>query len=115
MYLFLIPFTHRHERLFHFLYKHVIAHEGYSSSDDGRLADKVVSYTKISTASAKHVDIRFKFICHYAQARVVQPSFFKSNDTMTYLLTKALPAPRISCLLGVYKLKLIQDDVEEEC
>lgn len=27
------------------------------------------------TSSAKHVDNRFMFICHYAEAKVVQPRF----------------------------------------
>ena len=68
-----------------------------------------------STSSAKHVDIRFKFICHYAQAKVVQPSFVKSGDMIADLLTKALPAPRIMNLREMFNLVAIQDDVEEEC
>jgi hypothetical protein len=68
-----------------------------------------------STSSAKHVDIRFKFICHYAQAKIVEPSYVKSEDMMADLLKKALPAPRIVYLRGMFKLKTIQDDVEEEC
>ena len=68
-----------------------------------------------STSSAKHVDIRFKFICHYAQVKAVKPSFVKSGDMIADLLTKALPAPRILDLHGMVKLITIQDDVEEEC
>ena len=68
-----------------------------------------------STSSAKHVDIRFKFICHYSQAKKVKPSYVKSEDMMAEQLTKALPAPRIVYLRGMLKLKTIQDDVEETC
>ena len=68
-----------------------------------------------STSSAKHVDIRFKFICEYAQAKVVKPNFVKSGDIIADLLTKALPAPRIVDLHVMFKIITIQDDVEEEC
>ena len=71
--------------------------------------------TEMSTSSAKHVDIRFKFICHYAQAKIVQPRFVKSADMIADLLTKALPAPRIVDLRKMFKLIAIQHDVEEEC
>nr|CCA23041.1 pol polyprotein putative [Albugo laibachii Nc14] len=47
-----------------------------------------------STESAKHVNIRVKFICHYAHAQVVQPIFVKSGEIIADLLTKALsPIP----------------------
>ena len=54
-------------------------------------------------------------ICHHAQAKVVQPSLVKSDDMTEDLLTTALPAPMILGLRGMFKLKAIQDDVEEEC
>uniref|UniRef100_A0AAV1TFX6 Uncharacterized protein n=1 Tax=Peronospora matthiolae TaxID=2874970 RepID=A0AAV1TFX6_9STRA len=47
------------------------------------------------TSSAKHVDIRFKFICNYAKEEIVVPSFVKSQDMMADILTKSLPAPRM--------------------
>ena len=64
----------------------------------------------------KHETCRrsFKCICHRAQAKVVQASFIKSDDMMVALLPKALPEPRILGLRGIYKLKSIQHDVEEE-
>ena len=68
-----------------------------------------------STSSAKHVDIRFKFICHYAQVKAVNLSLVKYGDMIADLLTKALTAPRIVDLRGMFKLITIQDDVEEEC
>ena len=86
----------------------------------GELEMKVVDlmfmwkYVK-STSSANHVDIRLKFMCHRTQAKVVQPSSVKSDAMMVDLLTKALPAQRISGLRGMFKLKAIQDDFEEEC
>ena len=64
---------------------------------------------------AKHVYIRFKFICHYTQTKIVQPSYIKSEDMVADLLTKALPAPRIATLRKMFKLKTIEDEVEEEC
>ena len=68
-----------------------------------------------SSSSAKHDDSRFKFIYHYARSQIVQPSFVKSEDMIADLLTKALPASRILMLRKLFKLKTIQDDVEEEC
>ena len=65
------------------------------------------------TSSAKHVDIRFKFICHYTQAKVVRPSFVKDGDMVADMLTKELPAPKIMDLRGMFKLTAIQGDVEE--
>ena len=67
-----------------------------------------------STASAKHVDIRFKFICHYAHAQVVQPILVKSGEMIAYLLTKALPAPRIAELRDMFNLKIRHSTGEEE-
>lgn len=67
-----------------------------------------------STSSANHVDIRLKLMCHRTQAKVVQRSFVKSDAMMVDLLMKALPAPKISGLRGMFELKAIRDDVGEE-
>ena len=61
------------------------------------------------------MDIRFKFILHHVQEGVVQPRFIKSEDMRADMLTKALPAPRMEDLRTMFKLKAIQDAVEEEC
>ena len=66
-------------------------------------------------SSAKHVDIRFKFICHYAQAKEIEPRFIKSEEMIADLLTKALPAPRMKDLRAMFKLKTPPDTIEEEC
>ena len=68
-----------------------------------------------STANAKHADIRFKFICHYAHAQVFQPIFVKSGEMIADLLTMALPAPRISELRDMFNLKIMHSMGEEEC
>ena len=68
-----------------------------------------------STSSAKHVDIRFKFLRHHVRARVVNPRFIMSEDIMTDMLTKSLPAPRMKDLSAMFKLKAIQDTAEKEC
>nr|CCA16050.1 gagpol polyprotein putative [Albugo laibachii Nc14] len=68
-----------------------------------------------STASDKHVDIRFKFICHHAHARVVQPIFVRSGEMIADLLTKALPALRITELRHMFNLKIMHSMGEEEC
>ena len=67
------------------------------------------------TASAKLVDIRFKFICHYAHAQVVQPIFVKSGDMIANLLTKALPVPRIDEIRDMFNLRIMHSTGEEEC
>lgn len=55
-----------------------------------------------STSSAKHFDIYIKFICHHAQAKLVQLSFVTFDDMMVDLLTKKIPAPRILDLHEMY-------------
>ena len=81
---------------------------------DNQAAIKQLESEK-STSSAKHVDIRFKFIRHYAQAGIVVPRFVKSQDMIADILTKALPAPRMEELRKMFKLKAAQHDTEEEC
>ena len=46
---------------------------------DNQAAIKQLEREK-ATSSAKHADIRFKFFCHYAQAKIVRSSFIKSGD-----------------------------------
>ncbi|CAI5703653.1 unnamed protein product [Peronospora effusa] len=81
---------------------------------DNQAAIKQLESEK-STSSAKHVDIRFKFILHHVREGVVQPKLIKSEDMMADILTKTLPAPRMEDLRAMFKLKSIQDAVEEEC
>ena len=81
---------------------------------DNQAAIKQLESEK-STTSAKHVDIRFKFISHHAQEGTVVPRFVKSQDMMADILTKAMPAPRMEELRAMFKLKAAQDDTEEEC
>ena len=82
---------------------------------DNQAAIKQLESEK-STSSAKHIDIRFKFICHHVQEGVVVPRFVRSQDMMADILTKALPAPRMEELRAMFKLKVTtQDDTEEEC
>uniref|UniRef100_A0AAV1VL47 Polyprotein n=1 Tax=Peronospora matthiolae TaxID=2874970 RepID=A0AAV1VL47_9STRA len=68
-----------------------------------------------STTSAKHVDIRFKFICHYAREGTVVPKYVKTESMMADILTKSLPAPRMEELRKMFNLRTIQAEVEEEC
>ena len=81
---------------------------------DNQAAIKQLDSEK-STSSAKHVDIRFKFICHYAQVKTVKTSYVKSGEIIADLWTKALPAPWIVDLRNMFKLKAIQDDVDIGC
>uniref|UniRef100_A0AAV1TTJ5 Polyprotein n=1 Tax=Peronospora matthiolae TaxID=2874970 RepID=A0AAV1TTJ5_9STRA len=66
-----------------------------------------------STTSAKHVDIRFKFICHYAREGIVVPKYVKTESMMADILTKSLPAPRMEELRNMFNLRTIQAEVEE--
>jgi hypothetical protein len=45
-----------------------------------------------SMASAKHVDIRIKFICDYARKCIVRPKYVESRLMKANLLTKAFPS-----------------------
>ena len=81
---------------------------------DNQAAIKQLESEK-STSSAKHVDIRFKFICHHAQEGTVVPRFSRSEDMLADILTKSLPAPRMEDLRCMSKLKATQANTEEEC
>ncbi|CAI5727359.1 unnamed protein product [Peronospora destructor] len=81
---------------------------------DNQAAIKQLESEK-GASSTKHVNIRFKFICHHTQEGTVVPRFVKSQDMMADILTKALPAPRMEELRALFKLKATQDVVEEEC
>ena len=61
---------------------------------DNQAAIKQLESEK-STPSAKHVDIRYKFICHNAQKGTVVPRFVRSEDMLADILTKSMPAPRM--------------------
>lgn len=58
-----------------------------------------------STSSAKHVDIRFKFICQHAQDGTVALRFVSSESMMADIMTKAILAPRMEKLRTMFKLK----------
>ena len=49
-----------------------------------------------SISSAKHVDVRIKFICDYTKRDIVKPRYIESKFMIDGLLTKALPAPRLT-------------------
>ena len=67
------------------------------------------------TASAKHVDICFKFICQYAHAQAFQPIFAKPGEMIADLLTKALAVPRIAELRDMFKLIIMHSTGVGEC
>ena len=81
---------------------------------DNQAAIKQLESEK-STSRAKHVDIRFKFICQYTQQGTVVPRFVRSKDMVADILTKSLPAPRMEELVAMLKLKATQANTEEEC
>ena len=81
---------------------------------DNQAAIKQLESEK-STSSAKHVDIRFKFICHHTQEGTVVLRFVRSEDMVADILTKSLPAPRMEELRSMLKLKATQANTEEEC
>ena len=81
---------------------------------DNQAAIKQLESEK-STSSAKHVYIRFKFICHHTQEGTVVPRFVRSEDMVVDILTKSLPAPRMEELRAMLKLKAAQANTEEEC
>ena len=81
---------------------------------DNQVAIKQFEAEK-STSSTKHVDIRFKLICHHARKSTVMPRFVKSEEMMADILIKSLTAPRMEELRRMFNLKAIQADVEGEC
>ncbi|CAI5714955.1 unnamed protein product [Peronospora effusa] len=81
---------------------------------DNQAAIKQIESEK-STSSAKHVDIRFKFISNCAKDGIVAPRFVKSQAMIADILTKSLPAPKMEELRKLFGLKTTQADTEEEC
>ena len=61
---------------------------------DNQAAIKQLESEK-STSSAKYVDIRLKFICHYAHEGTVVPRFVRLEDMLAYIMTKLLPTSRM--------------------
>ncbi|GMF48730.1 unnamed protein product [Phytophthora fragariaefolia] len=57
-----------------------------------------------SMSSAKHVDIRIKFICDYARKGIVETKYVESRLMKAELLTKAFPAPRMAELRQIFHL-----------
>ncbi|GMF15834.1 unnamed protein product [Phytophthora fragariaefolia] len=58
-----------------------------------------------SMASAKHVDIHIKFVCDFARKGIVKTNYVESRLMMADPITKALPAPRMSELHGIFSSK----------
>jgi hypothetical protein len=54
--------------------------------------------SEASSARAKHIDIKVKAIKHQARAGLIRAEYVASGDMVADLLTKALPAPRLSQL-----------------
>ena len=52
---------------------------------DNQAAIKQMQSEK-STTTIKHVDTRFKYICHYDHAKVAQPSFVESEKIIAEFL-----------------------------
>ena len=61
---------------------------------DNQTAMKQIE-NEASSVSAKHVDVKLKFLQDYATKGVIKPRFMKSHDMLADLLTKALHAPRV--------------------
>ena len=68
-----------------------------------------------NTSSAKHVDIRYKFICRHVQEGVVQPKCIKTENMLEDILTNPWPEPAIEALRMMFNLKSTQDEVEGTC
>ena len=60
--------------------------------------------TEDSMSSEKHVDLRLKFICDIAKRDIVRPEYVEPRLMMADILTKALPAPRMVELRGLFSL-----------
>ena len=68
----------------------------------------------MTTSNAKHVDFRFKYICHHKQEGIVIRRFVKSHDMMARILMKALLAPKMK-MQEMIKLKAIKNENKEDC
>ena len=58
-----------------------------------------------SSASAKHMDVKLKFLRDYAKKKIVEPAYVDTKSMVADLLTKALPAPRVQELREMIGLK----------
>ncbi|KAE9047555.1 hypothetical protein PR003_g3591 [Phytophthora rubi] len=76
--------------------------------------------TESTSASAKHIDIRIKFVYLHTHQGVIEPVYVESRLQPADLLTKTLPAPRPSELRNILHLcdpKKCRygDAADEEC
>ena len=55
-------------------------------------------------SSAKHVDVRMKFICDYAKKSIVRPKFVESKLMKADMLKTTLPALRVAELRDLFNL-----------
>ena len=71
---------------------------------DNQAAIKQIE-NEASAASAKHVDVKLKFLRDYTAKGVVKPSYEPTRTMVADLLTKSLPAPRVQELREMIGLK----------
>lgn len=58
-----------------------------------------------SSARAKHIDIKLKFVKSYANEGFVKPSFVPTNEMTADLLTKAFSTVRLQRLMSLCSLE----------
>ncbi|CAI5709717.1 unnamed protein product [Peronospora destructor] len=61
-----------------------------------------------SSARAKHIDIKLKFVKVYAKKGIVKPSFVPTDEMAADLLTKAFSAVRLQRLMSLCSLEHIK-------
>ncbi|CAI5733966.1 unnamed protein product [Hyaloperonospora brassicae] len=57
-----------------------------------------------SSLKAKHVDVRYKFLCDYSRRGVIAARYLRSEDMLADLLTKALDATKLAVLRRMVRL-----------
>ena len=56
-----------------------------------------------SSITAKHIDVRVKFVCDFARRGIVLTQYVRSEQMLADLMTKALDATKISKLRALMR------------
>ena len=58
-----------------------------------------------SSITAKHIDVRVKFVCDFARRGIVLAQYVRSEQMLADLLTKALEATKLAKLRALMRVR----------
>ena len=60
---------------------------------------------ELSSAKAKHIDIRVEFVCDQARRGIIMPNYAPSDQMVADILTKALDSHKLDSLRALVRLR----------